>query len=169
VPDGNDLTHIDAAGRARMVDVTSKPWTRRKAIARCRVVLGPPAPPPRDGAGVAATDEVRRPTRWVEVFDAARVAGVQAAKQTSRLIPLCHSLTGCDVRITVSLAGDAVNVESEAEVVGPTGVEMEALTGCTLSALTVVSALSHEFPDAFVDDLTLWEKSGGRSGTWARA
>jgi cyclic pyranopterin phosphate synthase len=167
VPDGDELTHIDAAGRARMVDVTSKPWTRRKAVARCRVVLGPPAPSP--DAGGAATNETRHVASWIEVFDAARMTGVQAAKQTSRLIPLCHSLTGCDVRVTVSLVKDAVNIEAEAEVVGPTGVEMEALTACALSALSVVSALSHQFPDAFVDDLTLWEKSGGRSGTWVRA
>jgi cyclic pyranopterin phosphate synthase len=148
-----------------MVDVTSKPWTRRKAVARCRVVFGVSATSDETTGGTDARNDL---APWIEVFDAARVAGIQAAKQTSQLIPLCHALTGCDVRVTVSVVGEDVNIESQAEVVGPTGVEMEALTACAVSALTVVSTLSHKFPDASIEGLTLWEKSGGRSGTWVR-
>ncbi|MGH9046643.1 MAG: cyclic pyranopterin monophosphate synthase MoaC [Acidimicrobiales bacterium] len=117
-----------------MVDVTRKPWTHRRATARCRVALG------EAGGGATLSGGEGRsgaPAPWTELLDAARLAGIQAAKQTARLIPLCHPLTSCDVKVMVSVAGGVIEVESHAEVVGPTGVEMEALTACAGAALTI--------------------------------
>lgn len=99
---------------------------------------------------------------------AARLAGIQAAKQTAGLIPLCHPLTVSHVDVRLSLALGGVDIESVAETTGPTGVEMEALTACAVAALTVVSALGPAHADVSIQELTLWEKSGGRSGTWLR-
>lgn len=159
------LTHVDGAGRARMVDVSTKPWTHRRAVARGRVLLGgATAATLRGGAG-------RLPGRagtWGELFDIARVAGVQAAKQTSALVPLCHSLPSTGVTVALFPSDGAVTIESRAEVVGPTGIEMEALVACTVAGLTVVAALLPLDPQVSVEDVTLWEKSGGRSGTWVR-
>lgn len=160
------LTHIDASGHAHMVDVSAKPWTRRRAVARCLVILGgPPDGRPPD-AGIVSTGPSA--SSWTDVLEAARVAGVQAAKQTSRLIPLCHALSGSDVQVNLSAVGDTVAVESRAEVIGPTGIEMEALTACAAAGLTLLSAVLPHHPDATIEDLALWEKSGGRSGTWKR-
>ncbi|MGH9029118.1 MAG: cyclic pyranopterin monophosphate synthase MoaC [Acidimicrobiales bacterium] len=161
------LTHIDAAGRARMVDVTQKPWTHRQATARCRVALG-------EGGGTAARPDAAQPQpagdrSWSEMLEVARLAGIQAAKQTSRLIPLCHQLTSCTVQVALSVFGGVLEVESHAEVIGPTGVEMEALTACAMAGLTLLAALLPSHPEASIEALALWEKSGGRSGTWIRA
>jgi cyclic pyranopterin phosphate synthase len=132
-----------------MVDVTAKAWTRRRAVARCRVV-GDPDPAP------------------AELLEEARIAGVQAAKQTAQLVPLCHPLPGVDVRVACWRRAGAIEVESRAEVTGPTGVEMEALTACAVAGLTIVAGLGAATPGVSMEDLTLWEKSGGRSGTWVR-
>ncbi|HVX21876.1 MAG TPA: cyclic pyranopterin monophosphate synthase MoaC [Acidimicrobiales bacterium] len=151
------LTHIDARGRARMVDVSAKAVTRRVAEARCTVhtvadVRGVLADPPGDG----------------DLIEAARVAGVLAAKKTASLIPLCHPLL-VD-RVTVDLVPDdhRVRVVAVADITERTGVEMEALTACATAALVLVQAFLAVDPAASVDDLTLWHKSGGRSGTWQR-
>lgn len=135
-----------------MVDVTGKPWTRRRAVARCRVQLD------RGAARPAA-----------EVLEVARLAGIQAAKQTSKLIPLCHPLTPSDVQVFLSAGEHCVEIEGRAEVIGPTGVEMEALTACAVAALTVSAELLPLAPESSIEELTLWEKSGGRSGLWRRA
>jgi cyclic pyranopterin monophosphate synthase len=150
-----------------MVDVTGKPWTRRRAMARCRVVTSRPYVVTRvDGSSEAPSDAEHT---WPEVSLAARLAGIQAAKQTPMLIPLCHPLTvsAVDVRLWITRAG--IEIESRAETTGPTGVEMEALTACAVAAMTVVCALGPTREDVSVEDLALWEKSGGRSGTWIRA
>lgn len=160
------FTRIDGAGRARMVDVSMKPWTHRRATARGRVTLGPDSAASLAGGPGASLPG--QPGTWSELFDAARVAGVQAAKQTSAIIPLCHSLPSSSVSVGLSLVAGAVEVQSRAEVVGPTGVEMEALVACTVAALTVVTALVVVDPLVAVDGVALWEKSGGRSGTWVR-
>ena len=160
------LTHIDGAGRARMVDVTGKPSTRRRAVARCRVEL--------DAATIAAVAAGAPPGpvgvagSWAEVLGTARLAGIQAAKQTASLIPLCHPLTISNVDVRLSIQEDGVDIEGEAEVVAPTGVEMEALTACAIAALSVVASLQPIDSHASIEDLGLWEKSGGRSGTWLR-
>lgn len=176
------LTHIDATGRARMVDVTSKPWTRRRALARCRVDVGEPTmrklstagdiPPTIRDPSTRATTGVRGATPesigWAEVLGGARLAGIQAAKQTPTLIPLCHPLTVSSVEVRLSLGRDCVHIEGVAEVIGPTGVEMEALSACSVAALTVAAAVHPIAPTVAINDLGLWEKSGGRSGTWRR-
>jgi cyclic pyranopterin monophosphate synthase len=159
------LSHVDAAGRARMVDVTDKPWTQRRALAKCRVFLAEPS----DAAGPDAKSPGEYTGgSWTDVAMTAKLAGIQAAKQTSRLVPLCHPLTvsHIDVRVTPREAG--FDIEGEAQTVGPTGVEMEALTACAIAALSIVSAVHSRRVDARVEDLALWEKSGGRSGTWVR-
>ncbi len=155
------LTHIDAAGRARMVDVSRKPWTRRQAIARCRVLLG-------RSLHHSVEDAIWGVRPMADVLDEARWAGIQAAKQTSRLVPLCHLLPSSVVSLSTSVMGGVIEVESQAEVLGPTGVEMEALTACAFAGLTLVAAVLSHHPEASIDELTLWEKSGGRSGTWRR-
>jgi cyclic pyranopterin monophosphate synthase len=159
------FSHVDAAGRARMVDVTDKPWTQRRALARCRVLFADPDN--ESGTGAKSSEEYTGGS-WTEVAMTAKLAGMQAGKQTSRLVPLCHPLTvsHMDVRVTPRQAG--FDIECEAQTVGPTGVEMEALTACAIAALSIVSAVHSRRTDARVEDLTLWEKSGGRSGTWVR-
>lgn len=159
-------TRTDGAGRARMVDVTTKPWTHRRALARGRVRLG--AESAAALAGGPGASLPGQPGTWSDLFEAARVAGVQAAKQTSGLIPLCHSLPSSTITVGLAPAAGAVEVQSRAEVVGPTGIEMEALVACTVAALTVVTALVVVDPLVTVEGVALWEKSGGRSGTWVR-
>ncbi len=134
-----------------MVDVTGKPWTHRRALARCHVEMG--------GAAHALSDEL---------INQARLAGIQAAKQTARLIPLCHPLAVSDVDVSVSVRPTSIEIEGTAEVIGQTGVEMEALTACAFAALTLTAALSPTDEGVRITDLELWEKSGGRSGTWLR-
>jgi cyclic pyranopterin phosphate synthase len=149
------FTHLDEHGRAHMVDVTAKPETFRYALARC---------------SVRTTDEAVLETEaaYSDLWEVARVAGIQAAKQTASLIPLCHPLCITDVALRVAPGPGRVDISASAEVLARTGVEMEALTACAVAALTVVTALHAFDPAAYIDDLTLWEKRGGRSGTWTR-
>jgi len=163
-----DLTHVDGAGRARMVDVTGKPSTLRRAIARCRVDLGDPEMAP-------SQDSVEGPRRrgtlagsLGDVLVAAQVAGIQAAKRTAQLVPLCHPLTLSNVDVRFSIGETSIGIEGVAEVVGPTGVEMEALTACAFAALSIISSLDRKDLAVGLQELELWEKSGGRSGTWLR-
>ncbi|MGO8859455.1 MAG: cyclic pyranopterin monophosphate synthase MoaC [Acidimicrobiales bacterium] len=149
------LTHIDGHGRARMVDVTAKPLTRRVAVAKCSVVTGADAS--RAGEGID-----------IDVIEAARVAGMLAAKQTASLIPLCHPIRIDGVRVDVVRHAHRFEVSAVTEIVERTGVEMEALTACAVAALTLVKALADLDPAASIEDLTLWHKSGGRSGDWER-
>jgi cyclic pyranopterin phosphate synthase len=140
-----------------MVDVTGKAETLRRAIARCRV------------SGIAgAVALLSSDTDRADLLGPARLAGIVGAKATSSLIPLCHPVPLTDVDVEVTVVGDEVRVAAMAETVARTGVEMEALTACALAALSVVCSLSEEYPEAHVEDLTLWSKTGGRSGTWER-
>jgi len=170
--DALGLTHIDGGGTARMVDVSGKPWTRRRALAGCRVVIGPPIVRDPDGDAGDDGDAVRDPRAASallrEVFAVARIAGVQAAKDTASLVPLCHLLPGLVVDVRITLGSNGIAVEGEAVTTGPTGVEMEALTACAFAALNVVSGLRRTHPETSIEDLALWEKSGGRSGSWER-
>jgi len=154
---GGALTHIDDHGRARMVDVTAKPLTRRVAVARCVVVTT------ADAASALA-----RSPHGLDMVEAARFAGIQAAKQTSSLIPLCHSIRIDRVDVSVDLRTHRIALSAETEIVERTGVEMEALTACAFAALTLITALMEIDPAASIEDLTLWHKSGGRSGNWER-
>ncbi len=148
------LTHLDDAGRARMVDVTAKPWTRRVAVARGRVAAGV------DTATVLAAEP--------GAVEAARVAGVHAAKIAWDLIPLCHPIRLVNVELVIDCVGTDVHLECVTEVVAPTGVEMEALAGCTFAGLSLVQVLRSHDPEVTLTDVTLWRKEGGRSGVWVR-
>jgi len=152
-----DLTHIDEHGHAHMVDVTAKPLTRRVALARCTVVTGADVP----AVLQAASDDL-------DAVEAARVAGIQAAKQTAALIPLCHPIALDAIRVTVEVHEHRLDVGAMAQIVERTGVEMEALTACAVTALSLLHVLLAVDPGASVEDLTLWHKSGGRSGVWER-
>lgn len=148
------LTHIDAHGRARMVDVTGKPPTHRQAVARCTVAT--------TRAALAAMTE--GPEN--EVLASARVMGIQAAKLTADLIPLCHPLLIGDVAVDFALTEHTVEVEARVDCFGQTGVEMEALTACAGAALAICDLCRHLDPLMTVRELRVWEKRGGRSGNW---
>jgi cyclic pyranopterin phosphate synthase len=152
------LTHIDRHGVARMVDVTDKPLTRRVAMAKCAVVTEVDT-----SLALGASGE------GIDVVEAARFAGTQAAKQTASLIPLCHPIRIDGVRVDVVVEPHRFEISAITEIVERTGVEMEALTACAVAALTLVKALSDLDPAASIEDLTLWHKSGGRSGNWVRS
>ncbi len=152
------LTHIDDHGRARMVDITAKPLTHRVALAKCVVVT--------------AADATKMLSEFPDGWDAvqgARFAGIQAAKQTSSLIPLCHSIRIDGVAVDVVVDVHRIEISAVTEIVERTGVEMEALTACAFAGLTLVRAIIHEDPEASIEELTLWHKSGGRSGDWERS
>ena len=156
---GGDFPHLDEHGGAWMIDVTAKDPTVRRAVARCTVRT---TADPRD---VTASASV---LGGLDPVEAARVAGVQGAKQTSALLPLCHPIRLTDVRVDVVPTEGGIDVVAVTEVVDRTGVEMEALTACAVAGLTLVCALTTVDPEASIDDLTLWLKVGGRSGRWQR-
>jgi cyclic pyranopterin phosphate synthase len=155
---GGTLTHIDEHGRAHMVDVMAKPLTRRVALARCVVVTA-----------ADATKVLRATPDGLDAVQGARFAGIQAAKQTSSLIPLCHPIRIDRVAVDIAVDVHRIEISAVTEIVERTGVEMEALTACAIAALTLVTALIHVDPEASIEDLTLWHKSGGRSGNWERS
>jgi cyclic pyranopterin phosphate synthase len=105
----------------------------------------------------------------LDAVQGARFAGIQAAKQTSSLIPLCHPIRIDRVTLDVVVDVHKIEISAVTEIVERTGVEMEALTACAVAALTVVKALIHDDPEASIEELTLWHKSGGRSGNWERS
>ncbi|MCY4666215.1 MAG: cyclic pyranopterin monophosphate synthase MoaC [Acidimicrobiaceae bacterium] len=152
------FTHLDRQGRARMVDVSSKEPTHRRAVARGRICMQPEvARALRDGA-IGKGD----------VLAVARVAGIQAAKRTSELIPLCHGLSVSSVAVDFEVGGDSVGIEAQVETVDRTGVEVEALTACGVAALTIYDMCKSMDRSMTITDIALWEKSGGRSGTYRR-
>ncbi len=103
-----------------------------------------------------------------DVLAVARVAGIQAAKQTPNLIPLCHQLTIGSVYVNFNIGDDHIEIEAQVETVDRTGVEMEAMTACTVAALTIYDMCKSTDRTMSVGELTLWEKTGGRSGVWRR-
>ena len=155
-----DLTHVDSAGRAAMVDVGEKAVTRREATASGRILLLP------ETLRAIRANEVKKG----DVLGLARIAGLQAAKETARLIPLCHPLPLDHVRVDLALedAPPAVRVVATARSVGRTGVEMEALTAAGVALLTVYDMVKAIDRAAEIRDLRLDEKSGGKSGDWRR-
>ncbi|MDQ3106654.1 MAG: cyclic pyranopterin monophosphate synthase MoaC [Actinomycetota bacterium] len=152
------FTHLDPLGRARMVDVTPKEPTHRRAIARCKVFMDP------ETTAKVATNAVTKG----DVLAVARVAGIQAAKKTPDMIPLCHQLTIGSVYVNFHLDDDFIEVESQVETVDRTGVEMEALTACTVAALTIYDMCKSTDRGMTIGEVALWEKTGGRSGIWRR-
>jgi cyclic pyranopterin monophosphate synthase len=141
-----------------MVDVTPKEATHRRAIARCKVFMKP------DTTSKVASNAITKG----DVLGAARIAGIQAAKRTPDLIPLCHPLLVGAVNINFTIGDDHVEVEAQVETIDRTGVEMEALTACAVAALTIYDMCKSSDRSMVIGDLALWEKTGGRSGHWRR-
>ena len=152
------FTHLDPLGRARMVDVTPKDPSHRRAIARAKVHMT------SDTASAIARGAIGKG----DVLAVARVAGIQAAKRTPELIPLCHPLLVGAVLVNFRLEENYVEVESEVETYDRTGVEMEALTACSVAALTIYDMCKSRDKAMVIGDIALWEKTGGRSGTYRR-
>lgn len=155
-----ELTHLDAGGAARMVDVSGKEQTLRRAVARAVVRMSPAT-----AEAVAAGDAPKG-----AVLATARLAGIQAAKRTGELIPLCHPLPLDHVDVTSELDARAgtVTLTAEARTLGRTGVEMEAMTAAAVAALTVYDMVKGLERGVEIGEVVLLEKSGGRSGTWRR-
>jgi len=152
------LTDLDPLGRARMVDVAPRDATHRRAVARCKVEMLP------ETTAKVASNAISKG----DVLAAARVAGIQAAKRAADLIPLCHPLLVGSVNVNFTIGDDHVEVETQVETFDRTGVEMEALTACAVAALTVYDMCKSADRTMTIGELRLWEKSGGRSGSWRR-
>jgi molybdopterin synthase catalytic subunit len=154
------LTHLDSGGSARMVDVGAKPPGERVARARARVRMSP---------GAARAVEAGNGPKG-EVLGVARIAGIQAAKQTAQLIPLAHplALTYVDVSAAVDVQSGLVELHGEARTVAGTGVEMEAMTACAVAALTIYDMVKGIEREIAIEQVVLLEKRGGRSGSYVR-
>jgi cyclic pyranopterin phosphate synthase len=157
VPD-RGLTHLDPLGRARMVDVTPKEASHRRAMARCKVYM----------AAETTSMLARGAVPKGDVLAVARVAGIQAAKKTPDLIPLCHPLLVGSVFVNFTIEDESVTVEAQVETVDRTGVEMEAMTAASVAALTIYDMCKSFDRGMTIGELALWEKTGGRSGTYRR-
>ena len=156
----DELTHLDASGAARMVDVGAKKETERHARARATVRMSTAT-----AAAVAAGDAPKG-----DVVGTARIAGIQAGKRTAELIPLAHPLplTFLDVTARVDAEAGAVELEAEARTVARTGVELEAMTACAAAALTVYDMVKGLERGVTIERIELVAKAGGRSGAWQR-
>lgn len=152
------LTHLDPLGRARMVDVTPKDPSHRRAVARGRVHMQP------ETTALVARGSVGKG----DVLNVARVAGIQAAKRASDLIPLCHPLLVGAVLINFHIDDTFIEIEAHVDTVDRTGVEMEALTAVSVAALTIYDMCKSADRSMTIGDIALWEKTGGRSGTYRR-
>jgi len=152
------LSHIDDAGRARMVDVTAKDETVRVAVAKGRVAMKP------ETLRLLLRGEIAKGN----VLTTAQVAGVMAAKRTHELIPMCHPLllTGIDVELAPDEAASAVEITATVRTTGKTGVEMEALTAVAVAALTVYDMCKAVDRGMRLEAVRLVRKSGGKSGDW---
>ena len=155
----SDLTHFDASGASRMVDVSAKPETQRSARASGLV---------RMAAATAALIRDRALAKG-DVFEVARLAGIMAAKRTGDLIPLCHPLPITSAAVDFAFEGDdLLRIEATVRVFGRTGVEMEALTAVSVAALTVYDMCKAVDRTMTIESIRLEEKSGGKSGTFRR-
>lgn len=154
------LTHVNPQGGVQMVDVTEKQSSVRTAVASGRVLLTP-----------EAFDLVREnKIRKGDVLTTAQIAGILGAKQTSKLIPLCHDVyvKGVDVEISLSEADHAVEIRAYTKTIGTTGVEMEALTAVSVTALTVYDMCKSVSKDIIITDIHLLAKTGGASGDYRK-
>jgi cyclic pyranopterin phosphate synthase len=154
-----ELTHLDKDGEAYMVDVSAKPASERLAVATARVCMLPATLDKIKSGGIEKGD----------VFAAARIAGIMAAKKTADLIPLCHPLGITNVHIKLTPEGNnAVVISASVKCLGQTGVEMEALTAASVAALTVYDMCKAIDRGMVIGPIQLEEKSGGRSGHYTR-
>jgi cyclic pyranopterin monophosphate synthase len=152
------LTHLDEHGAANMVDVSAKADTAREAVAQGRIVMS-----------AGALSAIREGTTAKgDVLAVARVAGIMAAKKTSDLIPLCHSLALSTVSVDFEFEADGICVNARARLNGPTGVEMEALTAVSVALLTLYDMTKSVDKSMIIKDILLVSKTGGKSGNWVR-
>jgi cyclic pyranopterin monophosphate synthase len=152
------LTHLDAAGQARMVDVSAKDVTARTARASGRVRLS--------AAAVAALRAGEVPKG--DALAVARIAGIQGAKRTPDLIPLCHPIGLHGVTVDLAVTDDGVDITATARTADRTGVEMEALTSVSVAALALIDMIKAVDPAAVITDVRVDEKTGGKTGLWQR-
>jgi cyclic pyranopterin monophosphate synthase len=152
------LTHLDDSGHARMVDVSGKEVTAREARASGRVLLS--------AAAIAAIREGQVPKG--DALAVARIAGIQAAKRTPDLVPLCHPIAVHGVTVDLAVGDGAVTIEAVVRTADRTGVEMEALTSVTVAALALIDMVKAIDPAAVISDVRVEEKTGGKTGTWRR-
>ena len=157
----NKLTHLDNSGHAQMVNIADKDVSAREAIASASVIMK------RDTLQLILTGGHKKG----DVFAVARIAGIQAAKKTSDLIPLCHplALTSVNIDISADEERSVVNIQCRCKVDGKTGVEMEALTGASVAALTLYDMCKAVDRGMTISDINVDSKSGGKSGDWSRS
>ena len=152
------LSHVDARGRVRMVDVGDKPVTAREAVARGSITMS-----------AEALAQIRRgEVKKGDPLQAARLAGIMAAKQTASLIPLCHPLPISSVQVELTPTRQGYDIEARVRTTAQTGVEMEALTAVSVAALTIYDMVKAVDKRMVISDITLMFKSGGKSGTFRR-
>jgi cyclic pyranopterin phosphate synthase len=156
---GPSLSHLDQAGHARMVDVSGKDVTARQASASGRVLLS--------GKAVAALRAGEVPKG--DALAVARIAGIQGAKKTPDLIPLCHPIGLHAVTVELEVQDDGVSITAMARTADRTGVEMEALTSVTVAALALIDMIKAVDPAAVITDVRVEEKTGGKTGGWRRS
>lgn len=156
----NKFTHFDKHGKARMVDVSEKPVTKRKAVARGSVYMK------KDTLHFIMNNKISKG----DVLGVASIAGIMAAKKTSELIPMCHPLNISSVNIDfdIDTKSNRVAIESTVIITGQTGVEMEALTAVAAAALTIFDMCKSTDKEMTISDIMLVEKYGGKSGTFRR-
>jgi cyclic pyranopterin phosphate synthase len=152
------LTHVDESGHARMVDVSGKDVTARQARATGRVLLS--------AAAIAALRAGEVPKG--DALAVARIAGIQGAKRTPDLVPLCHPIAVHAVTVDLEVTDGAVLIEATVRTADRTGVEMEALTSVTVAALALIDMVKAIDPAAVISDVRVEEKTGGKTGTWRR-
>ncbi|MEZ0065200.1 cyclic pyranopterin phosphate synthase [Streptacidiphilus sp. MAP12-20] len=157
-PSGSGLTHVDASGAARMVDVSEKATTTRTARATGRVLVSPRVVELLRGDGVPKGD----------ALSVARIAGIMGAKRTPELIPLCHPIAVSGVTVDLVVADDAVEISATVRTADRTGVEMEALTAVAVAGLTVIDMVKAVDKGARIDAVQVEQKTGGKSGDWRR-
>jgi cyclic pyranopterin phosphate synthase len=152
------LSHVDARGRVKMVDVGDKPVTRREAVARGTIAMS------REARRLVRAGAVKKG----DPLQTARLAGIMAAKQTSALIPLCHPLPLSSVQVELIPTARGYDIEARVRTSSQTGVEMEALTAVAVAALTIYDMVKAVDKAMVIGDVRLMFKSGGRSGTYVR-
>jgi cyclic pyranopterin phosphate synthase len=152
------LTHVDASGAARMVDVSGKDVSRRTAVASGRVLVSAEVVGLLRGDGVPKGD----------ALGVARIAGIMAAKRTPDLIPLCHPIALSGVEVSLTVLDDAVGIEATVRTTDRTGVEMEALTAVSVAALALIDMVKAVDPAAVVTEVRVEQKTGGVHGDWQR-
>jgi cyclic pyranopterin phosphate synthase len=153
------FSHLNESGQAHMVNVGEKAVTNRRAVARCVVTML-----------TSTTDAIASGSLPKgDVLATARIAGIQGAKRTSDLIPLCHPLMLSAVSVDITVQSGSVVIEATVETSSQTGVEMEALTACSVAALTLYDMCKSADKTMEIGQLALWEKSGGRSGDFRKS